>query len=266
MRNDVNLNFDPLFSIVTACLNSESNIQKTLASLDEQTFKNFEYVVVDGKSSDSTVQIVKQFAKRMHIKLISEPDENLSDAFNKGVKLSSGKWILFLGSGDALINDQVLEQVSRRVSEVPEQIIAWGNVVFQGKDGSLGARVSGDYKKSKLKIFCCYPHQGVFHNKVLFEKYGYFRNDIHAAMDYELFIRAYKDIDERGFMGLDISFWEADPNAISQGGNRAIKDFLKVQLLHKVWPKPFAYFLFYWALTKNSIKRFIKFDEYGLNN
>ena len=51
--------------------------------------------------------------------------------------------------------------------------------------------------------------------------------DIHAAMDYELFIRAYKDIDERGFMGLDISFWEADPNAISQGGNRAIKDFLK---------------------------------------
>ena len=208
----------------------------------------------------------KQNNPHITVNFSSERDRGISDAFNKGVQLSKGKWVLFLGSGDALINDQILEKVSNNILKIPDQIIVWGNVIFQGKDGKVGGRVSGDYKKSKLKIFCCYPHQGVFHNRKLFEKYGYFSHNINAAMDYDLFIRAYEDIQEEGYMGLDISFWEADPNAISQGGNRAIKDFLKVQLLHKVWPKPIAYFLYYWAFIKNIIKIIIKYDQYRFNN
>jgi len=254
---------NPFISIITPTLNVESTIRNTLNSIKCQTYKNFEHIVIDANSQDRTCEIVKEYARLIPVSLVSEPDNGISDAFNKGVHLSRGKWIIFLGAGDELIDNTILEKVSIELLQRPNHLIVWGNVIYKGINGEIGRHNSGNHPKSRLKIFNCYPHQAVFHNRKLFNKYGYFNIDEKAAMDYDLFTRAYDDISESGYINLDIAYWLT--NGLSHIGNNAIKGFLRVQLRHGVWPIPIAYSLFYWAQFKNVIKKIIMFDPYGIS-
>lgn len=96
----------PTLSIVIATFNSAITIKRALDSVINQKYKDWECIIVDGFSQDDTIKIVKEYAEKEHrITYISEPDNGIYDAFNKGWKLSSGKWIYYLGSDDYLTND-----------------------------------------------------------------------------------------------------------------------------------------------------------------
>ena len=102
----------PLVSIITVCFNSEKTIQKTIQSLLNQSVTGFEYILVDGKSKDSTIEIIKSFEnkfkeKGISYKWISEKDTGIYNAFNKGINLSKGKWISFLGSDDIYLKTAI---------------------------------------------------------------------------------------------------------------------------------------------------------------
>lgn len=102
----------PLISIITITYNAESEIRPTLESLNRQTFRNFEHLVIDGASSDNTLSIVKEMSPDSIV--ISEPDKGLYDAMNKGLRAAKGKYVLFLNAGDSLHSPDILRRYADR--------------------------------------------------------------------------------------------------------------------------------------------------------
>lgn len=100
------------FSIITVCLNSEKTIETTIKSVLAQTYTDFEYIIIDGKSSDKTLNIINRY-KDPRIKIISEKDKGLFDAMNKGISLSKGKWIHILNSDDYYYSKDSLIKASK---------------------------------------------------------------------------------------------------------------------------------------------------------
>ena len=101
-------------SIITISYNVEKEIERTMRSVLNQTFKDLEYIVVDGKSKDNTVAIAKSIAAEYPdraVRIISEPDKGIYDAMNKGIKMASGEWVNMMNAGDVFANDNVLENV-----------------------------------------------------------------------------------------------------------------------------------------------------------
>ena len=100
----------PLISIITVVKNDVANIEETILSVLNQTYNNVEYIIVDGASTDGTLDIIKKYEK--HVDLwVSEPDDGLFYAFNKGVDLVTGKWVEFLNCGDFFYNNTVLAEI-----------------------------------------------------------------------------------------------------------------------------------------------------------
>ena len=97
-------------SIITVCYNSERFIKTAIESVLNQTYKNIEYIVIDGNSKDNTVQIVKSYGDKIS-KVVNEPDMGIYDAMNKGLKLASGDYLGILNSDDFYINNTVIEQI-----------------------------------------------------------------------------------------------------------------------------------------------------------
>ena len=97
----------PLITIITVCFNAEKSIETTLRSLENQTYREFEYLIIDGGSDDKTLELVNE-SKIPIQKLISEPDNGLYDAMNKGLKLAKGKYVLFLNAGDSFYSNDTL--------------------------------------------------------------------------------------------------------------------------------------------------------------
>ena len=101
---------EPLFSIITITFNAEKELPPTLDSVSRQTFHDFEYLIIDGKSSDSTVKIAQESGIRMT--MISEPDKGLYDAMNKGMRKAKGKYLIFLNAGDAFHSPETLSEIA----------------------------------------------------------------------------------------------------------------------------------------------------------
>ena len=108
-------------SIITISYNVEKEIERTMRSVLNQTFQDLEYIVVDGKSSDKTVNIAKNIAREYTnraIRIISEPDKGIYDAMNKGIKMATGEWVNMMNAGDVFANDNVLENIfNENISE-----------------------------------------------------------------------------------------------------------------------------------------------------
>lgn len=118
-------------SIITVCYNCERMVKETLDSLVNQTFQDYEYIVIDGKSTDRTLEIIKEYeGKIRNIKIKSEPDKGIYDAMNKGIQIATGNYIFFLNIGDSFYDNYVLENLNRNIKD--ENIIYYGNVNVNG--------------------------------------------------------------------------------------------------------------------------------------
>lgn len=103
----------PLFSIITITFNAASTLPPTLRSVAEQTFTNYEYIVVDGASRDNTVALVE--ASQLSVRMVSEPDKGLYDAMNKGLKMATGEYLIFLNAGDSFHTPDTLQRVAEAI-------------------------------------------------------------------------------------------------------------------------------------------------------
>ena len=120
-------------SIVTVCYNSIESIEKTICSVIEQTYDNIEYIVIDGGSTDGTVEVIKKYAKHIDY-WISAPDQGIYDAMNKGIKLAHGEWIHFRNSGDFFLNKKSLESFFE--TPIPNDVIVvHGNCLYYDENG-----------------------------------------------------------------------------------------------------------------------------------
>ena len=181
-----------LISIVTVIKNEKEIVEKTIKSVLSQTYKDFEYIVVDGGSEDGSLDVLKRYKERI-TKLISERDRGISDAFNKGINNTSGKWLLFLNVGDQLIQNNVLEMIVPILKMNQTSDIVFGKINIVNKKGEVLKQIGDANYKKKMRWHMPFPHQATFHNRDLYRKYGMYDLSFKVAMDYELIIRN-KDI------------------------------------------------------------------------
>ena len=172
------------FSIITVCYNSEKTIERTITSLRNQTYQNFEYIIIDGGSTDSTLEIIKKNLDVVSI-LVSEKDEGIYDAMNKGIDLASGEIIGIINSDDWYEND-TLENIFK---------ISFGqtNLVIHGlcryfNDNEINQIIG--YHHSNLPLYSI-SHPTCFVSKSLYVAKGKFDTEYKIAADYDLLLRFY---------------------------------------------------------------------------
>lgn len=181
------------FSIITVCYNSEKYIGSAIESVLSQTYKDIEYIVVDGQSNDGTIEIVRsyepQFGGRM--RWISEPDKGIYDAMNKGIAMATGDVVGILNSDDFYADSQVLERVAQRFLQ--ESIDAvYGDLLYVRADNVDKVQrywKSGNYQRNAFRWGWMPPHPTFFVKKNIYQKYGCFNTNFTSAADYELMLR-----------------------------------------------------------------------------
>ena len=175
-------------SIITVCFNSSKTIEKTFQSILNQTYNEIEYIVIDGGSTDSTLDIIKKYKKNI-ASFVSEPDRGLYDAMNKGIKLATGDIVGILNSDDIYTDEKVLENVAR-FHQNNNVEVSLGNIIQLTNYGKLVRTYSAKkWIPEKLKIGFMPPHPSLFFKRELFDKYGYYHLDFVSGADYELIVR-----------------------------------------------------------------------------
>lgn len=176
------------FSIVTISFNSEATIERTIKSVINQNYNNFEFLIIDGGSKDSTMSIVNKYKGDIDV-IISEKDNGISDAFNKGINAANGEYILLLNSDDYLV-----EGILAKIDSVlkADTDVLHSNIVLVDKSGSQRIKKPiVDYNRL-LKRRMVLNHPGMFIAKSAYEKYGLYNTSFKCAMDRELVSRMYK--------------------------------------------------------------------------
>ena len=174
-------------SVITVCFNAEQYIEQTIQSVIGQKGCEFEYIIIDGASMDKTKQIIQRYETQV-THWVSEPDQGIADAMNKGVNLAAGEYLLFLHADDYLVNETVLAKAIGRI-QVDADIHAF-DVLFKTKD----KEVLKSTKSFGIRTYFKTPvmHQGAFCKKTLFEQLGGFNTSFKIAMDYDFFYKAFQ--------------------------------------------------------------------------
>jgi putative colanic acid biosynthesis glycosyltransferase len=174
----------PLVSVITVVRNGAATISRTLESVRSQREVDVEHVIVDGASSDSTVQIIKAY-QRDRLRWISEPDQGIYDAMNKGVSLARGEWLLFLGADDVMADEDVLADIFQK-----RELLGYDLVC--GRSRYQGGRECVPRLDWHTQVFNTIHHQAAFYRRRLFNDFHY-RLDIPVLADYELNFRIHRE-------------------------------------------------------------------------
>lgn len=178
-------------SVITVCLNSVDTIEHTIKSVLQQTYCNIEYIVIDGGSSDGTLEILKKYGSRI-TKIISEKDSGIFSAINKGIKIASGDIISILHSNDIFNNKYTLENISKSFIKNKCEVLL-SNIFFKRdfKNNSILRYYSSRYfKKKLLKFGVSPPHTGTFIKKSIYSHTIYNENYLIAG-DFDFFVKIF---------------------------------------------------------------------------
>lgn len=239
-----------LYSVITVCKNSEITIAQTINSVLNQTYSNFELIIVDGLSSDSTPEIINSF-KDKRIKLLREKDSGIYNAMNKGVSLSSGEIFSILNSDDFYLPN-ALESVNRVFLHDRNLAILCSDVYCIMRDKSLRileAKIEG--LKNEMV-----PHPGVFIRKSVQNIDYLFKENLRIAADYDVLLRNYAK-------GVKMERFKTPIAFYSEGGfsdspaNRIWSAYETFVVQHSHFPKEFCHQMirFLWNIIGTIVKR-----------
>lgn len=174
-------------SIITISYNAEITIEKTLKSIESQSYDNIEHIIVDGGSHDNTLEICNSFP---HIsKIISEPDKGVYDAFNKGLNIATGDVIGFLNADDTFYNENSIQDIVDAFSN-NETDIVYGNLEYVNKEGKVIRNwISRPYEKGLVKKAWMPAHPTFYCKKEVYDRLGGYNDSFKIAGDFELCLR-----------------------------------------------------------------------------
>jgi glycosyltransferase involved in cell wall biosynthesis len=172
----------PMVSVITVVFNGDKTLEDTIKSVIKQDYDSFEYLIIDGGSQDGTLKIIQEYEQQIDY-WISEPDNGIYDAMNKGIELANGRWIYFIGADDVLVGDTVLSQVFKQ--KLRGDLI-YGNVLW----GDTGKVYDGPFTLAKLKggNIC---QQAIFYRRSLLYKLGKFNTKYRYLADWVFNMRAF---------------------------------------------------------------------------
>ena len=221
------------FSIITVCRNSEGVLHKAMESLSTQLYKDYEWVVIDGASTDGTLKIVESFTSAPLL-VVSEPDQGIYDAMNKGVAKARGDYVFFLNSDDALYDEKVLQDVSDSLDRNPAVDLVYGSVVNVRADGDWLRDFGHVDKYNIIEDGIC--HQAIFARRRLFTDVGLFDPRFKLNADYDWIIRVFRSGGRCTYIDRRLAFF-ADGGAHSL--NRAYlakeRESVRLQYIGKCW-------------------------------
>ena len=180
----------PKVSIITSVLNGADTIADTIESVIQQQYNNIEYIIIDGNSSDNTVPIIRRYGDKVDI-LVSEPDQGVYDAMNKGIKLARGDIIAILNSDDVYADSTVVGQMVNFM-ETTLVDAAYSNLVYVDRDDTGHIKRfwnPGEYKKGAFLRGWTIPHPTFFCRREIFDKFGLYNTKFQIAADFELMMR-----------------------------------------------------------------------------
>ncbi len=176
-----------LITIVTVVRNGEKYLEHTISSVLNQDYPHIEYIVIDGGSTDGTIDIIKKYESRISY-WISEPDGGIADAMNKGIRQSSGRYLLFLHSDDYLVSNSSIRQAAQKMQQDCD--LHSFPIYWESNGHRLLRRSRGFNPWINFKTG--FYHQAVFFRRDLFKRLGEYDTSLRIEMDYEFFLRAYR--------------------------------------------------------------------------
>jgi glycosyltransferase involved in cell wall biosynthesis len=177
-------------TIITVCYNSATTIEDAIQSVINQTYTNIEHIIIDGLSTDNTLDIVNKYQDKI-TKVVSEKDAGLYDAINKGIGLATGEIIANLNSDDFYIDKNVIADVVAKMEEEKSDTLYADLYYVEAGNTNKVVRnwVSGNYKKGMFFKGWMPPHPTFFVKKSVYDKYGSFNLELKSAADYEIMLR-----------------------------------------------------------------------------
>ena len=224
----------PKISIITPTYNSAEYLETCILSVTQQSYTHKEHLIIDNLSTDETVEIVRKYSLQYpHIRLISEEDNGIYDAMNKGIEKCSGDWLYFMGSDDTFFNDNVLSRIFCS-AEIEQNNVMYGNVMW-GKNGHL---YDGQFTPLKLlkKNIC---HQALFFKRDLFEQLGRFETKYKVLADWVFNMRWFFRKDIR-INYLDQTIAVYNPHGYSSNNNDQVFIEDRKSLIHALFPEEYA--------------------------
>ena len=174
-------------SVITISYNAENTIEKTLKSIKNQSYNNIEHIIIDGGSKDSTLEICNSFSHEA--KIISESDNGVYDAFNKGLKLATGDVIGFLNADDTFYNENSIQDIVDAFSN-NETDIVYGNLDYVNEESKVIRNwISKPYEKGLVKKAWMPAHPSFYCKKEVYDRLGGYNDSFKIAGDFELCLR-----------------------------------------------------------------------------
>ncbi len=242
---------DPLVSVITICLNAEKTIEQTIQSVINQTYNSIEYLIIDGGSTDSTLDIIRKYDNQIDY-WVSEPDGGTSDAINKGIQLSCGALIGILCADDFYEQDAV-ETIIGNYSAAPPKIYHGDMTRIDVDTGEKTFLLKPPENPRKLFQGCSVNVLAAFVDRRIYETHGLFNNDYKIANDHEFLLRAFSAGVEFKYIPRNITF-------MREGGRshehyiRACRESFNVSVKYG-YPVPKAFFVFLITVLKKAVER-----------
>lgn len=242
------------FTIITICKNSEKTIRRTFESILSQSCRDYEYLVIDGASGDSTLDIIREYEPRFEgrMRWISEPDNGLYDAMNKGIRMAKGE-IIGICNSDDFYEPETLQNVKTVAEKHCDIDVYYGIVRFldsRGREKKLLRHSDLFLPETPM------DHPGCFVHRDAYRKYGMFRPQFKIAADYDFLLRLH--LQSARFLPMDFiesNFMESD-GISSADWRKTLMDARRVQFAHALISRP-VYFLLYCRYLIGRILKFL---------
>lgn len=246
------MEYRPLITIITATYNSAAVLERSINSILNLKYRNIEYIVIDGASTDGTVDILKKYNFAVD-KWISEPDNGIYDAWNKGVRLSTGEWITFLGSDDILYPDALQNYVDflQHCPDLANLQFVSSKMHLMSSSGRIIKEFGAPWNWEKCRWANRIAHPGSLHRRVLFAMYGLFDEKYKICGDHEFLLRPGRNF-KTAFM--DIVTVRMAAGGVSSDRKNLFKEHFFATATTGQLNLHLAYFLYLWHLLKYFLK------------
>jgi glycosyltransferase involved in cell wall biosynthesis len=253
-----NLTAKPLVSIITAVYNGQEYLEETIQSVLNQTYNNIEYIIIDGGSTDGTIDIIKKYEDRLDY-WISEKDNGIYDAWNKGVQSASGEWIAFLGADDIYSQNAIEMYISKILLSNHEFEYISSKVMLCTLEKKPLRHIGSSWNWNDFSAHMNVAHVGSLHNKILFENYGLFDTNFRICGDYEFLLRPRNNL-KASFLSEETCYMRV--GGISNENLSMYTETYKAKIMHKTrYISLFSKIDMYIDLMKWYTKKFIKYNE-----